>query len=61
MKWISTSYALAPLNSLANPIIFLLFNRKMFLKKRQTGKGNYLKPKSTVTGGHHSETEVSLA
>lgn len=34
----SAAYAVAPLNSITNPLVFLIFNRKMFKKKDKNGK-----------------------
>lgn len=36
--WYQILYLLAPLNSLANPLVFLIFNTKMFLSKTHKTK-----------------------
>ncbi|XP_052079504.1 cardioacceleratory peptide receptor-like isoform X2 [Mytilus californianus] len=35
--WFMVLYLLAPLNSLANPLVFLIFNQKMFRRKKKKG------------------------
>ncbi|XP_063412690.1 cephalotocin receptor 2-like [Mytilus trossulus] len=36
--WNQVLFLLAPLNSLANPLVFLIFNKKMFLSKTKKTK-----------------------